>query len=460
MVALTFSRHYYFLPAKFLPRSRDETNNTKYLHDIKTSHLSPLVGFRSLLDANKTMASARPTKRLKNGTPEVIIEAWEHYRNFVDAESISVDNEENEDQSGAIDELMELIELLEQLDFQPFSMKASADDFNNINIQTLIPILISMSNLHLATYATSYALNDADETSEFVLDSPKQYFEQALEYWPSNPAALSLYANYDRMNCGCLKTVCERYVKASEFAKTWRQVAVDYLENAADVKADIDGLHIKEWVELLIVNGALGVDCIDETDEEDANNSKEEETGEYSFSEIEATAAFMSALLLSTLGKHEEALHNLKKFDLTHRIHPNVWKAAHSSITEPPAREKSEKGSTVMFQPTLYLADGTNSNGSQEYIPKGVLPSHLYQRMCTLFAPKAAYWTESDYNNRGYYSYFIDLDDCSNGKSVREKPTNIIEDVIVNHLLPLVQMIAEIRNRKIVGAEWWCHTRQ
>ena len=410
--------------------------------------------FSKAMQPNNTMTTERPTKRLKKGTPEVITEAWEHYRNFVDAESISVDDEENEDQqSGAIDELLELIELLGPLDVQPFNTEPTADAFRSTNIHYLLPILISMSNVHLATYATSYALNDTDETTEFALDSPKEFFERALKYWPENPAALSLYANYDRMNCGCMKTVCERYVKASEFAKTWREVAVDYLENAADVEADIDGMHVKEWVELLIVNGSLGVDCIDENSDEENDNAAEEEKGEYSFSEIEATAAFMSALLLSTLGKHEEALQHLKKFDLSHRIHPNVWKMAHSSKPKPPDDANTEKDNAVMFEPTLYHAKGATSE-------KGVLPSHLYQRMCTLFSPKAAYWTESDYNNRGYYSYFIDLDDSSNGKSVREEPTNVIEDVIVNHLLPLAEKIVGEGNGKIVGAEWWCHTRQ
>jgi hypothetical protein len=38
----------------------------------------------------------------------------------------------------------------------------------------------------------------------------------------------------------------------------------------------------------------------------------------------------------------------------------------------------------------------------------------------------ASYWNESDYAHRGYHSYFFDIDE----------PTNLMEDVIVNHLLP------------------------
>ena len=106
---------------------------------------------------------------------------------------------------------------------------------------------------------------------------------------------------------------------------------LDFLEGSEDVpKSDVKGMNVKEWVEMLIVNGALGMDFIPD-EKKDEKNEAGSESGEYSYSEIEATAAFMAALFLSTLGKHEEALQHLKKFNLSHRIHPNVWKMAQSS---------------------------------------------------------------------------------------------------------------------------------
>jgi hypothetical protein len=94
--------------------------------------------------------------------------------------------------------------------------------------------------------------------------------------------------------------------------------------------------------------------------------------------------------------------------------------------------------------------------------------------LCDLFAPNAPYWKESNYDHRGYYSYFINLsDDKNNGvDSVKDHPTNIIEDVIVNHLLPLAEQVLQEKessstntetssppSSRIVGAEWWTHTR-
>ena len=79
----------------------------------------------------------------------------------------------------------------------------------------------------------------------------------------------------------------------------------------------------------------------------------------------------------------------------------------------------------------------------------GVLPQPLYERLCAVFGPDAVYWKESDYANRGYFSYFLDhIHD--------EKPKNVLEEVIFQHMLPLAQAQTE---ETIVGAEWWVHTR-
>ena len=391
----------------------------------------------------------RQAKRAKQDPSALIAQAWECYRNYIDAES----DEESRDE-GAIDELLEVIEILQSFDV------SATESLETINIKSLVSILISMSYVHLANYATSYSL-DTKSSEMTGFDSPKEYFEKALAFWPNNPAAISLYANFDRINCGCLEDICERYVKAAGFARQWRELALAYLET--ETESCVEGIDVKEWVELLIVNGALGVDCIDD-DEGENGRDEEGSNEEYSFSEIEATAAFMSALLLSTLSKHGEALRMLTQFELSHRIHPNVWAMAQSNrpVLSNGATSMNDDDDAVLFVPKLYHANEVNT---EDNCTRGALPENLYQRMRKLFAPKASYWTESDYNNRGYYSYFISLDDTSNGgKSVRKRPTNIIEDVIVHHLLPLAEKTLKEydggKSSKIVGAEWWCHSRQ
>lgn len=421
------------------------------------------------------MTPQPPTKRPKPDLVAAIRQAWEGYRNFCDADPDTDDEppilgEYEEDQdNGAYDELLELLDILQPLKVQPFTRPITPETMKSLNIKDLVPILMSMSYLHLATYSVNYASKDDGMTKEFLLgfESAMDYFAHALEFWPTNPAAVSLSANYDRMNCWrTVEGICERYVNAAEYALKWRKVVVEFLEDETEVEPDVEGMNVKEWVELLMANGSLGMECLDEEEHAEAKNGGGD-VDEYSYSEIEATAAFMSALLLSTLGKHDEALQQLTKFKLTHRIHPNVWKLAQSPLPEISNRSASEKDTTILFEPKLYEVQKAITNNSDEYYPNGVLPPNLYQRLCKIFAPRASYWSESNYNNRGYYSYFIDLDDTSSGTSVRERPTNVIEDVIVNHLLPLAEKTLEERNStdgsesdKIVGAEWWCHTRQ
>ncbi|KAL3797092.1 hypothetical protein HJC23_000430 [Cyclotella cryptica] len=430
--------------------------------------------------------TARPTKRKKTDHTELIREAWDCYRNFIDAEENNDDSDgdtnaeeddEYEDQdNGAIDELLELIDLLEPLKVQPFDMLPTSDSsaiVKSLNVKSLLPMLISMSYLHLANYAISYVLKDAKAdgtTKEFLLgfESPMEYFEHSLRFWPTNPAAMSMCANYDRMNCwSSTEEICERYCKAAQYAGAWRQIALNYFQvSSEDVEDEADGMNAKEWVELLIMNGALGVDYISEEEDNEADEVKD--SGEYSASEVEATASFMSGLLLSVLGKHDEALQYLRKFNLSHRIHPNVWKMAQSPNQDTlEAAPKNDADTSIYFEPRIYHNEVNAGSDIEENNPKGILPPTIYKKLCDLFSPTSNYWTESDYNHRGYYSYFIDLEHVSsNGKSVRERPTNLMEDVIVNYLLPLAERTLQENHKsedeipRIVGAEWWCHTRQ
>lgn len=409
-----------------------------------------------------------PSKRSKSSSHnhEEIQQAWDHYRNYIDDDGGEDNDEEGDDGDGGdIDELLELIEILSAtVKVNLLSTNLNNDMISSLqDVKSLLPILMSMAYLQLANHAISHHMFDPSDqiNKDEENSSPEYYFQQSLHYWPTNPAALSLLANYNRMNSlASVENICDLYVKASEYAHQWRGIAVKFLQSSVEEEEDdmeSSSINAKEWVELLVINGALDVDYIGEEDEKEDNeeegngngNGKDETEEEYSTSEVESTASFMSAFLLSILGKHDDALIHLNKFQLTHRIHPNVWKAAQHHSHHLKQSSSITESSNVLFSPRIYK--GGNS---------GVLPTKLYQNLCELFSPDASYWKESDYDHRGYYSYFIDLEGKANetNLSVRDCPTNIIEDVIVNHLLPLAEQTLQDSNT-IVGAEWWTHTR-
>ena len=387
-----------------------------------------------------------PTKRSKLTGDKDFSKAWEHYQNYIDGGG---SDDEEEDTESDVDELYEIISILSSTPITPRS-----DDFINNgdavvllgNIQSLLPILLSMTYLHLANYSITTDIEDVGSTDNDT--SPDYYFEKSLHYWPSNPAALSLLANYHRMNnLSSIKSVCQLYIKASESAKFWRDIGIKFLQSF-DVEEDVlEGINIKELVEVLIINGALEIDYIgkeddeeDEEGDEDSNVDEKDTHDEYSCSEVECTASFMSAFLLSTMNQHDDALLQLKQFrHLSHRIHPNVWKAAAGTLSHD--QNDSQTTTSVLFEPRIYRGDDTN----------GILPTDLYQSLCSLFAPDAPYWQESDYQNRGYYSYFMPVEKA-------KQPTNVIEDVIVSHLLPLAEQQCS-ESIVVVGYEWWVHTR-
>lgn len=421
----------------------------------------------------------RPSKRGKSNNDlgvvvpiddSLLARAWEHYKNFISI-IIDEDNEneideyENEggEACGDIDELLELIEILSPYSDISFSSSSTCilefphdGDFSQ---QTFLSILLSMANVHLASVAITDGNDGTSSTS-----SPEDFIQKALQYWSTNPIAYKTLADYHRRKCSehySLENVCTLYEKGAEYATYWRTVALEkmeYKDDDDDTDAATAGMpNINEWVELLIIQGALDVESIyiddnddgDDEDEDGENDYVDEDDDIYtSSSKVESSSLFMSAYLLSALSKHDKALVYLKKFHLSHRIHPNVWLLASNHAQLP---STSSLSSDIDFSPRIYC--GSNDSG--------VLPPELHAQLCHLFAPGATYWKESDYNNRGYYSYFIGLNDINH-----VSPSNIIEDLIVNHLLPHAnQSLRDTKvggdpsSQQIIGAEWWVHTR-
>ena len=388
--------------------------------------------------------------------------AWNHYRSYLDS------IEEDED-GGDFDELLEVISLLEEdvvPSQQPINVKggdlstlkdrlekSSPDDEISTKLQTiegLLPVLISICYLQLGSHAIdmAFASTAEEEEGESALDkAPEEYLVSSLLHFPANAAAVSMLANYLRMSAlATTEDVCYLYEKAAKHAHSTRSLAISLLEDE-EVEDET-----KEWVELLLLNGVSGCEFEggDDEDEEDNNedNEADEEGGGdvVSDSEVEATSSFMAALLLSILGEHDEAATYLKKFGVTHRIHPDVWRGVKSVHNAEPKQIDTADGSPISA-PASFRSNGKGSGG--------VLPAKLYKELCDIFQPNAVYWKESDYDHRGYYSYFLDLTEA-----MKTSPSNIIEDVIVNHLLPLAKRgLSTEEGEKIIGAEWWCHHR-
>ena len=425
-------------------------------------------------------APGRPSKRGKssnNGLVSIddclLARAWDHYKNFIGIinngdEENEIDEYENEggEARGDIDELLELIEILSPYSDISFSSSSTcAIEFphnGDFSQQTFLSILLSMANVHLASVAITDGNDGTSSTS-----SPEDFIQKALMHWSTNPIAYKLWADYHRRKCSersSLENVCTLYKKAAEYATYWRIVALDFLDQSSmmedkdnadnKVAATAVGMpNLNEWVELLIIQGALDVESIyhdnDDGDDEDEDEDNDDDDDDLytPSSRVESTSSFMSSYLLSALSRHDEALVYLKKFHLSHRIHPNVWSLASNHAQLP---STSSLSSDIDFNPRIY-------RGSSD---SGVLPPALYNQFCNIFAPGASYWKESDYNNRGYYSYFIDLNDVSH-----VSPTNVVEDAIVNHLLPFAhQSLSDNKvgghsSQQIIGAEWWVHTR-
>lgn len=386
-------------------------------------------------------------KRIFGSTPRVecsleipsdtLLKAWTHYRSFLDSQ------EEDEPE---YDYLLEIIELL-----QPFvSINTKEQELfepDLSSVHSLLPAIISSSYLHLADHTISQGFDNYDDNNA-DLENPVNYLEKSLQYFPWNAAASSMLANYFRMNMlASLDEICTLYENAAAQSNMLRKIAIDKLNEEDDDNDEENELpHVKELVELLIIDGMVDCEFIGDENEEDENDEENREetiesSEEYSTSAVEATSSFMASLIHSTLQHHDKALQYLSKFDFTHRIHPNVWKAA---IDKEFLDEKMSESAK-------------HSDDNLSFIPKsfegnGVLPNDLYEKMCKVFSPSAVFWKESNYHNRGYYSFFEDITD-----ETKKEPKHLIDDVVLNYLLPRAQ--SAVPSAKIVGYEYWFHCR-
>lgn len=374
------------------------------------------------------------TKNNNNKKAKIDLEAlcpvvWEHFRQYLDS------TEEN-DGEGDVDELQEIIELVGEHVKYTESKWTSVQDF--------LPVLLSVAYNILADLAIAEYLSTKDdiqsEQKEAEIDSSKHVQSlliKSLELFPENAATWSMGANFGRMTNQLSPPVCRQWYEcAVECGSRIRSKALTILEDET-----VDNVLLKEWIELLVLNQVVGVEFEvsegeHEQEKEDLEETEkmeddvdEDEEGQYSASAVESTSRFMCAMLWSMVD-HDKALTHLKKLPVTHRLHPNVW-----AVKAKPPDDSASKA-PLAFRPV-----------------DGVLPQALYESMKDTFAPDAVYWKESDYTNRGYYSYFVEY-------QKDQQPRNIVEDVIVNHLLPRAKLVlSKADGESICGFEWWVHTR-
>lgn len=396
-----------------------------------------------------------PSKKAKINktsiTDEIIEQAWAHYRSYLDSE-----NEIEDEEAANIDELYEIIELLSDtvnVRKQDVSIQSlpkfslTKDSFGSI--RSLLHVLLSMVHLHLGNELISNSFENSNTTE--IESNPVFHLEKSIQYFPFNASTLSILANYKRMNLNDTpENICYLYEHSSINARLIRELAINIL--------DEDSMNTeeayKEWIELLLLDGITGAEYIGNDDEGSENdestdnshdsndhNVDKDHDSEYSTSDVEAVSSFMAAMLNSTLGRHDEAKRQLKKFNVSHRIHPNVWEYAMGGFNHNETGNFSGKDYlSLSFEPKAFKGN--------------ILPQETYNRLCDIFRPSGAYWKESDYQNRGYYSYFNDL-----SIDTLSRPTHIVEDIVVNYLLPLIKMENTIDTKEIVGFEWWIHTR-
>lgn len=339
-------------------------------------------------------------------------------------------------QDGKIDFLLEMFDVIDKLNVAP-----AVADQKFTSREQLLPVLVSVASNAIANYQILefLALSEDDGEADALADRIQQNLLRSLTYYPQNAAAWSMAASFTRIRSNDLLLAGILYSHSAKCAKSERTKALDYLSGESVWDNSEKWIEFKLWIELLLVDEVTCVERL-EGDKERLEGDKDNEL--WSSSAMEGTARFLAAMIFSTIQEHAKAAEQLSHFQsLTHRLHPNVWKMPRT-LCSTTSSQLSQQVPIAFVRPT------------------GVLHPVVYQRLCEVFHPDATYWKESDYYDRSYYSFFLDLP--NEAKTHTNRPiaaTNLIEDVVCNHLLPLVRQQLGNEAEKIVGYEWWVHTR-
>ena len=157
-------------------------------------------------------------------------------------------------------------------------------------------------------------------------------------------------------------------------------------------------------------------------------------------------ACLYRALLLSQLGRHDEASTDLRRLGYRWRLSPAVWDCAR---TQPLALDLQARSAAS-------AASGASEDHARLY--SHAVGEGVYSALRRTFAPGAAYWRETRYEtasaSKRYFTFYVDLEDLKASQhSQRAAPTSAIEALLLA-LLPLTGKASSLRS-----CEWWVHQR-
>jgi hypothetical protein len=240
----------------------------------------------------------------------------------------------------------------------------------------------------------------------------RKYFNAALESWPHNAMALINLGNMEREH-GSVDVALQLYTRCN------RLTVVEYSSNE-----EIEDPF--EWEDAWICAPRRA--CI-------------------------AKCTYLAALMLHQQQRGHETDALLRRFGVNWKISSPVWAAAMTSSAASAAATLPASSSASQCV--------TNVGPVVQYVPS-VVPLYWSDRMRGMFRPSSPFWEETNYAERGYFSFWYD---------VQQRPKNVVEHVIQQYILPQCleqhQQLQQRQQRReahtgktaIVGAEWWVHSR-
>ncbi|KAL1496905.1 hypothetical protein AB1Y20_014484 [Prymnesium parvum] len=145
-----------------------------------------------------------------------------------------------------------------------------------------------------------------------------------------------------------------------------------------------------------------------------------------------AAEASGSAALLALLdGDANAAASHLRRLGARLRLSEAVWDAVRHA---PPRR--------ALPSPRGEGWEGRGGEGVERYV--GVVPPALLRQLRAAFGPRAPFWEETAYLERGYMSFWYDV----------SRPAESAVEAVAARVLPLLRC-----GGAVVGCEWWVHSK-
>jgi tetratricopeptide (TPR) repeat protein len=140
-------------------------------------------------------------------------------------------------------------------------------------------------------------------------------------------------------------------------------------------------------------------------------------------------ARYLLSLVLHQTGDYDAGKHALTAFGCTRRLSPELW------------RKAAVRGAS---------STSDSCEGLAEFVEEA-WPVELHANLKRAFAADAPFWRETDYGQRGYYSFWLPDDSGDDGA---------VSTLIRRHIRPLAEAFLKDEQKiKICGAEWWVHTK-